>query len=115
MTDGACARSQLERAVQRRVIERRQRGVNQPDRPPQIDQERMGLARRLAHGPAIQPGQKTHEVPVHLRDVGPGLAWQWHGNETRPREMPHRCVLGLQHATVFAWVRDLEDETDPVG
>ena len=55
MTDGRVRQVPVERAVQRRVIERRQRGVNQPDRPPQIDQERIGLARRLAQRPAVKP------------------------------------------------------------
>ena len=45
----------------------------------------------------------------------PVFAWHWHGNEARRRQMPHRGVLGLEHAAVFAWVRDLEDEAAAVG
>jgi hypothetical protein len=101
--------------MERRVIERRERSVNHSNRPPQILQERVGLSRGLAEGPAVEPTDETHKMPVGEGDLVAGGCRDGHGNEARPPQMSHRRVFGLEHAAVFAWIRDLQDKAFAVS
>jgi hypothetical protein len=104
----------MERAVQGRVIEAGKRPVHHGDRAPQVPEQRIALARRVAEGGALEAGDEAHEVLAVTPDAlaVPRRHEGW--RQARLRQSAHRQVLGVEHLEDLTRIGHLQHEARTV-
>ncbi len=113
---GRTAEVPIEVAVQRGMIEARERAVQRADGSSKVFEQRVCVSCGVAERLPIDPRDEADEVTVGACDDPVGRRvqdFQRHGHEAGRREVLHDEVLGLEHGAAFARVGDLEDEPRP--
>ena len=100
----------MEFSVQRRVVEGGERAIDLPDRPTQIGEERFAVPDRRAKGPALQPGNDAHIIPLESRNLLAGQRPHDGRYQLCRGQMRHHRVLRLDQAAILGGVGDLEHE-----